>query len=100
MSTKETTHACRFCSRAVPLRDHLENEAMTFAMMFELAANFVEQFSSISDAAIALEAEALKLRRKWSRLPVKAPGEREYQSWFREEDESVAKRFAHVEVSE
>jgi hypothetical protein len=79
---------------------------MTFAMCFELAASLVEQFGTTRDAAAALENEALRLRRNWSTYPVKAPGEREYLSWFpvqsqRRDDplpEVIATRFRHVEV--
>jgi hypothetical protein len=62
-------------------RDTLEKDAETLAMAFELAASFIVDFSSLTAAAMALEAEALKLRRKWSRYPIAAPGEREYISW-------------------
>ena len=62
-------------------QETLEKDAATIAMAFELAASFIQQFSSLNAASMALEAEALKLRRKWSRYPVAAPGEREYSSW-------------------
>ena len=62
-------------------RETLERDAATFAVAFELAASFIQHFSSLDAASMALEAEALKLRRKWSRHPVAAPGEREYSSW-------------------
>lgn len=62
---------------------HLDkhNTAMTYAAAFEIAAKFIEQFATVEEAAAALEYEAVKLTRKWSRYPVAAPGHREYRSW-------------------
>ena len=73
---------CGFCNRHIPQQEFLHNEAMTFALSFELAATLIAQFATTSDASAALENEALKLRRRWSMYPVAANGEREYQSWL------------------
>lgn len=58
-----------------------KDTAMMWVCAFELAAKFIEQFATVEEAASALEWEAVKLERKWSQYPVKAPGEREYRSW-------------------
>jgi len=74
-------HQCAYCARTVPQQDYLREMGLSTANMLEVAAAFVEKFASTTEAAVELENWALKLKRTWSRYPVAAPGEREYQSW-------------------